>query len=87
MPGLDGFSMWPIDAESLTLVMVADPDTPTCGCGSVIGYHANNTIIGRIITSLVPDLWDENTVECAGAMPFRRDFPATFWPPDLELLS
>ena len=39
--------------------------------------HAQNKIAGRIIPFLVLGFWDKNTVICAGAIPFCRDFPAT----------
>ena len=31
----------------------------------------------RVTPFLVLGLWDKKTVRCAGAMPYRRDFPAT----------
>ena len=40
-------------------------------------HHAKNKIAGRFIPFLVPYFWDKNTGICAGAMPHRRDFPAT----------
>ena len=39
--------------------------------------HAKNKIAGRMITFLVLGFWDKNTGTCAGAMPYRRDFPTT----------
>ena len=40
-------------------------------------YHAKNKFVGRIIPFVVLRFWDKNTGMCAGAMPYRRDFPAT----------
>ena len=39
--------------------------------------HVKNKIAGRIILFLVLGFWDKNTGIFAGAMPYRRDFPAT----------
>ena len=41
--------------------------------------HANNQFAGRCITFYVLSFWDTNTEYgvCAGAMPYRRNFPAT----------
>ena len=39
--------------------------------------HAKNKIAGRMIPLIVLGFRDENTVMCAGAMPYRRDVPAT----------
>ena len=40
--------------------------------------HAENKIAGcRIIPFLVLGFWDKNIGICAGAMPYRRDFPDT----------
>ena len=39
--------------------------------------HAKNKFAGRCIPFLVLGFWDKNTGICAGAMPYRRDFPAT----------
>ena len=39
--------------------------------------HAENTFASRFIPFLVLGFWDENTGIYAGAMPYRRDFPAT----------
>ena len=36
-----------------------------------------NKFVGRNIPFSVLDFWDKNTGICAGAMPYRRDFPAT----------
>ena len=43
-------------------------------CHSV---HAKNKIAGRFILFLVLGFWDKNTGICAGAVQYRRDFPAT----------
>ena len=39
--------------------------------------HAKNKIAGSMIPFLVLGFWDTNTGICAGAMPYRRDFPTT----------
>ena len=39
--------------------------------------HAKDNIPGRTIPFLVLYFCNKNTVGCAGAMPQRRDFPAT----------
>ena len=39
--------------------------------------HAKNSVAGSIIPFSVLGFWDKTTMACAGAMPFRRDFPAT----------
>ena len=39
--------------------------------------RAKNSIAGRMMTFSVLGFWDRITVACAGAMPFRRDLPAT----------
>ena len=39
--------------------------------------RTKNKIAGRLIPFLVLGFWDKNTGICAGAMPYRRDFPAT----------
>ena len=38
--------------------------------------HADNKIAGRIIPFLVIPYGTQNTVLCAGVMPYRRHFPA-----------
>ena len=47
-----------------------------CMCETPYFTHATNKIAGRMIPILVLGFWDENTVMCAGAMPYQRDFPA-----------
>ena len=39
--------------------------------------HAKNKCSGRIIPLSVLGFWDKNTGICAGAIPYRWDFPAT----------
>ena len=44
---------------------------------AVATHHVKNTIASRLILLLVLGFWDNNTVVCAGAIPYRRYFPAT----------
>ena len=48
----------------------------TLGCTAPC-YHAKNKIAGRFIPFFVLGFGDKNTGICAGAMPYRRYFPAT----------
>ena len=41
-----------------------------------VGIHAKNKTAGRMILILVLGLWGKNTVICAGAKPYRWNFPA-----------
>ena len=55
----------------------AASDYPRPGTTSTSGSHAKNKIAGRFIPFSVLGFWDKNAGICAGAMPYRRDFPAT----------
>ena len=58
--------LWPCWARNCT--------RPAAGC---LSFHTKNKFVGRIIPFLVLGFWDKNTGICAGAMPYRRDFPTT----------
>ena len=53
---------------------ISDKWSPLAGSASHPLFRANNKITGRIILCFVLDLWDKNTVICAGTMQYRRDF-------------
>ena len=42
-----------------------------------IKQPTKNKTVDRMIALSVLGFWDKNTMACAGAMPCRRDFPAT----------
>ena len=72
--GVDGERQWSVDGANLVVKDAKDtvrsrPPTPA--------YHANLRTATRNCSFSVLGFWDENTGICAGAMPFRRDFPAT----------
>ena len=50
---------------------------PTSRTADCRASHAKNKIAGRCIPFLVLGFWYKNTGICAGAMTYRRDFPAT----------
>ena len=61
-------------AYACTLARSCKVDTPAC---MMMSYHAQNKIAASRIPFSVRGFWDKNTVMWAGAMPYRRYFPAT----------
>ena len=60
-------------ARTRTLVPTPEP----CAFAQGTHGHAKNKIARRFILFLVLGFWDKNTGICAGAMPYRQDFPDT----------